>query len=223
MSHSKFSSIPKHVGLIPDGARRWARLHNKPLLDTYIGMMEIVNNFTDFMFQNGSEMASLYLLSRDNLKRPDHELNPVLEAESKFFDEIVRPTVEKYKARVYPAGSLDILPEGFRKSLLKLCNESYHFSERKIYILAGYSPFDEINAALVEANGREIGLSNLWVKDPLDLIVRTSGENRISNFLPLQASYAELVFLPNYLNDMTQQDMEFALEAYQKRARRFGS
>jgi len=87
-----------------------------------------------------------------------------------------------------------------------------------------YNPFDELINSLIKHNDKlsDNLLSNLWVSQKLDIVVRTSGEFRLSNFLPLQSSYAELFFLQKHINDITKHDLENVLIEYSLRKRRYG-
>jgi len=208
-----------HVGLIGDGIRRWAILNNIKLRDAYIVAMNNVAIFVDFFFNNSSDILSLYMLSKDNLNRPKEDLQAAIDGETFFLKTVLYDLVKKWDCSVYLAGNTELLPEEYLESICQLTKLSSSNS-RKIYLLAGYSPIDEIKQAI-----RRSGINfqnSLWVQEPVDIVIRTSGEYRISNFLPLQIGYAELFFLKKHINDLNVDDYRVVLENYHKRNRRFG-
>ena len=208
-----------HVGLIGDGVRRWAKLNNIKLKDAYIAAMNNVATFVDFFFNNSADILSLYMLSKDNLNRPKEVLQAAIDGETIFFKTVLYDLVKKWDCSVYLAGNLELLPEEYLESICQLTKLSSSKS-RKIYLLAGYSPIDEIQQAIRRGG---INFQNsLWVQEPVDILIRTSAEYRISNFLPLQIGYAEFFFLKKHINDLNVDDYRLVLKNYYKRNRRFG-
>ena len=181
--------------------------------------MNNVATFVDFFFNNSADILSLYMLSKDNLNRPKEDLQVAIDGETIFFKTILYDLVKKWDCSVYLAGNPELLPEEYLESIRQLAKLSSS-NLRKIYLLAGYSPIDEIKQAIRRGG---INFQNsLWVREPVDIVIRTSGEYRISNFLPLQIGYAELFFLKKHINDLNVDDYRLVLENYHKRNRRFG-
>ncbi len=208
-----------HVGLIGDGVRRWARSNGVPLAEAYLAAIPSVAAFVDFFYENGADALSIYMLSKENLSRPPSDFEAASHGETEFFRTLLRDLVAKWRCEVRLAGDADLLPRDYLAAIRELqalpSNE-----ERRLYLLAGYSPIDELLTAARQ--GVDGLLSRLWVPEPVDLVLRTSGERRISNFLPLQAGYAELQFFDKFINDLTRADCEDALASFRGRSRRYG-
>ena len=219
------SSLPfMRVGLIPDGTRRWAHQNGVDYLTSYKKTMIGINEFIDHMFTKGSSAISIYLLSKENLQRKPEELASIFEAEIEFIAQLITPNIIKHKCSVVHAGNADLLPSKYMNALNHLVHFAPQTSDRHLYLLAAYNPLDEFERALSDSrihNTQNI-FDRFWVSEPLDLVVRTGGEQRLSNFLPLQSAYAELVFVNKLFNDFTTSDLENILQEFQTRNRRFG-
>lgn len=222
MSHNPPHASPKHVGLIPDGGRRWARTHKKTYLQSYQLVMENVAEFVKFMFTQGATTLSIYLLSKENLRRPADELEPVIEAETYLLEHLLPPLANLLNIRIIHAGQTYPLPTQFAEALAKLCTNTASYRKHKLYLLIAYDPHDELAEACEHWDRQTEILPHLWVKEPLDLVIRTSGENRLSNFLPLQAGYAEYIFIPKHSAELLTDDISACLDEYNIRHRRFG-
>lgn len=217
---SNNTQLQLHVGLVGDGVRRWAKLQSIPLKDAYIDAMSSVATFINFFFSNSANILSLYMLSKDNLlRRRKEELEAAFEGEMFFFRTVLYDLVKEWNCSVYLAGYPELLPVKYTEAIRKLMQLS-DSTLRKIYLLAGYSPIDEIQQA-IQGGGVDFQ-DYLWVPEPVDIVIRTSGEYRISNFLPLQIGYAELFFLKKHINELSKEDYKSVLEEYYKRNRRFG-
>lgn len=181
--------------------------------------MERVRAFIDFFFTNESECLSVYLLSTDNLRRLPNELNPVLHAETILVSEGLPPVLRRWGCKVRHAGDISVLPDSFAAPLLDLTRIPAG-NGRVLNLLIAYNPWDEMSAA---ARANTDLQSGLWVPEPVDMVIRTSGEKRLSGFLPLQCAYAELFFSRKSVNDLTASDFRRALRWYRGRQRRFGA
>lgn len=211
---------PNHIGLIGNGVRRWAKLHNIELLSAYKHASKNIEEFIDFFFLNSAKILSLYLLSKDNLNRNENDLNAAIDGEIYFINTTLTELVQKWNCEIQLAGNPKILPEIYLESIHKITKLNSRTSDKKIYLLVGYCPYDEINICGIKKQ-KNI-LDNLWVKEPVDIVIRTSGEYRLSNFLPLQCAYSELFFLKKHINDLSASDCNTILEEYYTRQRRFG-
>lgn len=212
-AHSQM--VPAHVGLIPDGTRRWSRVSGMPLVEGYRLAMDRIAEFVKVMMTCGVESVTLYLLSRQNLTRSPEDLAAVDEAESYLISDLLIPLSKNLDFDIVVCGSHEGFPPRVAWAVDALPCVSR--KPRSVYLLIAYDPFEEL--ALTGASD----VSSLWVDRPIDLVIRTSGERRISNFVPLQSGYAEFVFLDEHLNDMRQQDWLEVLAEYGQRERRFGS
>lgn len=211
-----------NIGLIPDGTRRWSRNNGKSYQYGYFQMAKSIETSVDHFFDQGAHTISIYLLSKENLLRPKDELKAVFEAEIQLMENLAVLSKEKYQFDIIFAGDLTLLPE---QPLAKINTfikpEKY---SRKVYLCMAYSPIDEIFKCLSTKmiDNPEDVLAHFWVPEKLDVVIRTSGEARLSNFLPIQSSYAELFFLDKFINDISREDLTTCLLAFHERKRRFG-
>lgn len=213
---------PRHVGLIPDGTRRWAEIHSLLYSEAYAYTMKAIAHFVRIMYSEGVLSVSVYLLSKENLLRNSHDLNAVFDAETFLFKELLPQIMEEFNVKVVHAGSESLLPHQYGQALHLLVENTSIHQERKLYLLAAYNPIDEIEVASQRTESECISFNYFWVPEPLDLVIRTSGELRLSNFLPLQSGYAELIFTQQHFNDLSEKDMKNLLQVYMARKRRFG-
>jgi len=216
----KRSAYNLHVGLIGDGVRRWAKLNQIKLDEAYELAMKNIGDFIDFFFTKSAKIISLYLLSKDNLNRRRYDLDAAIKGETLFVRTLLSDLVRKWDCGVYLSGNPEIIPKEYLIAIQRLIETSNRSSEKKIYLLVGYCPFEELK--LTRASNTEEIIKNLWVKESVDLVIRTSGEFRLSKFLPLQTCYSELFFLKKHINELTTKDCDEVLTQYLKRERRFG-
>ncbi|HEY1015506.1 MAG TPA: undecaprenyl diphosphate synthase family protein, partial [Herpetosiphonaceae bacterium] len=193
--------------------------------------MRNIAGFASWMYRRGVEALSVYLISKENLRRPPADLDPVIATETWLAAELLPPLLREFDGRAACAGDLGLLPPGFAAALENLCRATAAASGPRLSLLTAYNPQEELARALRLAAARPAGnapaapfdLADLWVPEPLDLVIRTSGEQRISNFLPLQCGYAELIFTPKHFNDLGEDDLNGFLDEYRARQRRFGA
>ena len=214
------ADLPRHVGLIPDGTRRWARARDATNAQAYDVSIRKRAEFAELMFARGVQSVSLYCLSRQNLGRSPSELAAVFQAETAMVREVLPQVVELYDARVTHAGLSTLLPDEYAASLQDLVAATAQHAGRHLSLLVGYDPWDEI-AARQPATGAP-KVEQLWIDRPLDLVIRTGGQNRLSNFAPLQSGYAELIFDHRYFNDLEAPDFEEYLREFAQRERHLG-
>ena len=237
------TKTPQHIGVILDGNRRWAKAN--PTADGDVstsrghrpGANKIVA-LLDWCEEVNVKVVTLWLLSNDNLKRPASELNPLLE--------IIGETVEELGHRgrweVRPMGSLELLPNELRTKLLSVAEKSRGIEGVIVNVAIGYGGRKEIVDAvksvitesaksgksaeeIAEALSIEDINKNLYTAgqpDP-ELVIRTSGEQRLGGFLLWQSAHSEFYFCEAYWPDFRKVDFLRALRAYSARERRFGS
>ncbi len=199
-----------HIGIIPDGARRWARKNGISYQESYQISMQKLLQVLDHLYQCGVQAISIYLLSSENLHRTPEELLPVFNSEENFISELVPSLVQAWKVKVVHAGNRTGIPASYLKAiddLVTLSQREEQKVERKLFLLINYNPLDEIAYALVKSHGVEKLMQNLWVPEKLDLVIRTGSGQLLSNFLPLQAGYAELVFLDKLFNELEPEEI----------------
>lgn len=233
--------IPNHVGLIPDGNRRCAkRLMKQPWKGHEWGV-EKLRDVLDWCSELGIKTITIYSLSLENLeKRPKGELTYLFElARKEISDMIDRPDslVRKKRIKLNFFGELERLPDNLRYDIARAEEATKSYTgfnldialayggrqeivdaSRKISlkIAQGQLTPDEVNEMVLRQN-----LQTNGNPDP-DLIIRTGGEQRISNFLLFQSAYSELKFTDTFWPDLTKREFFSIIENYSKRQRRFG-
>ncbi len=233
--------MPRHIAFILDGNRRWARSRGLP---PWLGHRAGANNVEevlDWCYDLGVETVTLYVLSVENiLRRPREELDALLGLiEEKVDDLLATGKLEKRKVRFKAMGRLEMLPRSLKEKLERLEERTSGFDSRYLNLAIAYGGRNEIidavrKIAFEAARGAlqpddidegvfERYLYTGGLPNPYpDLVVRTSGEVRISNFLLWQIAYSELLFLDVYWPDFRRIDLLRAIRVYQKRNRRYG-
>jgi undecaprenyl diphosphate synthase len=222
------TEYPKHIAFIMDGNGRWAKKQNKER--TY-GHSNGVNNLFDIFnkcFVKGSTHLSFYVFSEQNWKRPNKEITHIFNVLYKKL-KIFYLVHEVIKYRILIQGKLNRIPKKLRKLLLKLMEETKEY-KKTIILCIDYSGRSEIlnTCKKLIDNHLEPTLENFnknmyvpGIPDP-DLIIRTSGEKRVSDFLLWQLSYSELYFTDVYWPDFDLNELDKAIFDYNSRERRYG-
>lgn len=220
-----------HVGIIPDGTRRWCAINDIPLLEGYRRTMQLLADVTVALYSAGVAAVSLYLLSKENLRRAAQDLAAVVESETRFCSDQVATIARDHDVRVSIAGDLTLVPREFSAAALHAGSARARGSaagSRRLYLCIAYNPFDELRAAFdamreTGASGDECAIMDmLWVPEQLDVVLRTGGRSRISNFLPLQSAYAELYFTDKLFNDVTAEEIVATVDVLRSADRSFG-
>jgi len=224
--------LPRHVGIIRDGNGRWAEARSKPRYKGHVEGLEAAKRIAAKAAEIGLKYLSVYAFSTENWKRAEQEVsylmflvNKHLKKEYAFY--------KKNNIRIVHSGDLSRLPKNVAKSISDTMRQTEHFDGLVLNIAIAYGGRDEIIRAIgrcVEATSRppdsekELGkfLDRPEFPD-LDLVIRTGGEQRISNFLLWQSSYAEFYFSGKLWPDWTGDDLVQAIADFQKRKRRFGN
>jgi tritrans,polycis-undecaprenyl-diphosphate synthase [geranylgeranyl-diphosphate specific] len=233
--------IPEHVGIVPDGNRRLAkRLLKKPWKGHEWGV-EKIKDILDWCKELGTRVVTVYLLSLENLeKRPKKELDYLFGLARKEIKGILtdnRHIVHRNKVRVRFFGRLDLLPEDLQKDMVMASEKTKRYSDYYLNLAIAYGGRQEIVDAAkrmaedartdrikTSAINEEMLRGYFWTNgfpDP-DLIIRTGGERRLSNFLPFQSTYSELVFLDKFWPEFEKKDFFGAVKEFGERDRRFG-
>jgi short-chain Z-isoprenyl diphosphate synthase len=234
------SKLPHHIGVIHDGHRRFSRAHGLP--DYTAGYRAGMDKFVEFIDWCGElevPAVTCWLLSKANLSRPESELLPYFEVLGGLFDRL--PDAPGARGvRIKAIGSLDLLPPELRTSIARMVERS-NGGERRLTIAVAYGgrqeivdacgdlidelasagiPADEMSRHVV-ADALASHLYTADLPDP-DLVIRTSGESRLSGFLLWQAAYAEYSFTDVYWPEFRRVDFLRALRDFSRRQRRFG-
>jgi undecaprenyl diphosphate synthase len=215
----------KHVGIIPDGNRRWARQNNMDLEEAYWLAMQKITACAEALFSAGVQSLSVYLLSKDNILRGRDDLQAVLIAETRMLRELIPALKQELGVRAYHAGNPASLDADFRAALDAVCETGNGKNDPfpRLYLLAGYDAYEEVTDARAAIGpDPEQLLGSLSVPVSLDLVIRSGRDQRFSGFLPLQCKYAEFFFEPYFFPDITPARTLEILDEFQNRSRRFG-
>ncbi len=232
--------MPGHIALILDGNRRWARKNFALASMGHRGGADAVENLLDWCEEFDIGIITLYVLSAENLRRGDKELADLysiiqIRLEKLYGD----PRIHRNKMRVKAIGRIDLLPEPVQDILGKLDAATKSYSEHFLNIAIAYGGQDEMVDAVrkigakikdgtldVQDISREEIEANLYTshlpQSSPDMILRTSGEKRLSGFLLWQSAYSELLFMDIFWPEFRKIDFMRAIRTYQKRKRRRG-
>ena len=233
MNHDE-KQVPLHVGIILDGNRRWAKKRGLPIFEGHRKGYEKLKQAPRWFFSRGVKILSVFAFSTENWDRSQKEVNYLMRLlKGALIKETKRAQKEGY--RVLISGRIDELPE----DLPTLCRETIEKTKPNqngiFNICLNYGGRAEIIDAVQKIiknnkDGKEDDISEETIKKylyqselpDLDIIVRTSGEKRTSGFLLWQASYSEFLFIEKHWPDFEESDVEYILDEYSKRKRRFG-
>ena len=219
---------PRHVAIIMDGNGRWAKKRMLPRAMGHKRGVETVRNIVRAAGELGLETLSLYAFSSENWKRPEEEINDLMALMRDFiksdFDTFAKNDVRLKIIGDYKALSADIV-EILEESVARTAKNSrttlavalnYGSQDEMVRAARAAAAQGEISASSIEANLDTAGLP------PLDLLIRTSGEQRLSNFMLWQAAYAEFWFTETLWPDFSKDELAAALNEFARRERRYG-
>jgi undecaprenyl diphosphate synthase len=224
--------LPRHVAIIMDGNRRWARLHDVSEAEGHAAGVEAIRPIVRRAAERGLEVLSIYAFSRENWQRATDEVRTLFGLlESAIRDET--PELVTQGVRVRVLGRLDELPAKMRDSIAAAVAETRDGRRMTLNVCFNYSGRSEIVDAVRRAIDDGVAAADLDedaisarlygpdLPEP-DLLIRTGGDQRISNFLIWQAAYAELYFTERLWPDFDPAAFDAALEEFARRSRRFG-
>lgn len=225
----------KHIAIIMDGNGRWAKAQGKPRTAGHLVGADNVRTIAIAASELGVQYLTLYAFSTENWKRSQDEVNYIMKLPAIFFKKYMQEFLDR-GFRMHILGELDVLPKSTQKVLYDAMEESKNNTGLHLNICMNYGSQREILLAakhyakdVVEGKADfDIDEAQfekyLMTKDfpPVDLLIRTSGEERISNYLLWQIAYAELEFVQEAWPEFTPAVLKRCLEEYQKRDRRFG-
>ena len=233
----KKENMPKHIAIIMDGNRRWAKAQGKPAGFGHKAGAKTLENIVRYANKIGLEHITVYAFSTENWKRAEDEVNALMILLQNYLDDYSkRADSENIKVKIL--GDITVLSQGMQKSIINCMERTKNNTGITFNIALNYGGRDEIIKAVkniaqqvkdgsleTENINEEIISNNLYTKgqpDP-DLLIRTSGELRLSNFLPWQLVYSEFLFIDKNWPDFTESDLDAAIIEYQKRTRKFGA
>ncbi|MFI0743440.1 polyprenyl diphosphate synthase [Streptomyces sp. NPDC021100] len=223
--------MPQHIGVILDGNRRWAQAHRVSLERAYtVGARRVVD-LTTWCDSVGIPLVTVWALSQDNLQRAPETVARILDAVSSG----LRLITAGRRWRIHPIGALDLLPPPQADRLLHLADASADATPGTLNVAVAYDGRADIVAAVRELmrSGDERPPRRISEADvarhlsttgqpDIDLVIRTSGEQRLSGFMPWQTAYAEFFFTDISWPDFSAAAFASALDAYRTRQRRYG-
>lgn len=222
--------LPQHIAFIMDGNGRWALKKGLQRSMGHRRGIKALKRIFEYVFSLGIKYMSIYALSKENLKRPKEEIQTLIELLNEYIDDCL-PFLVKNEIRLNIMGDVGILDENTLNKVNNALEQTKHFKDKVLNIAFNYSGRDEIiraaNLAIkdgckeIDAQTFEKYLYTAGIPDP-DLIIRTSGEQRISNFMLYQSAYSELYFTKTLWPDFNERALNAALDDYKKRHRRFG-
>ncbi|MGC8547804.1 MAG: polyprenyl diphosphate synthase [Candidatus Micrarchaeia archaeon] len=228
--------LPKVLGLIPDGNRRWARKHNIDFSQAYsIGVNKFIS-FSEWCKSFGVKNITVWAFSTENFKRSLAERRTLFSIYQKVAtDSSILHKLKANKARLRVVGNLSLLPARLQDALRNMERQTRQYNSQVINLLIAYGGRDDLLHAAKELVKRayehdlekvnELVFRRLLFSADVpdaDLVIRTSGEERLSGFMPWQTSYSELYFSKKLWPDFTKRDLSLALSEYSRRQRRFG-
>jgi tritrans,polycis-undecaprenyl-diphosphate synthase [geranylgeranyl-diphosphate specific] len=231
--------MPTHVGIILDGNRRYAKQQSQDSSFGHTVGAHRIDEVLDWCFEAGVKVVTIYVFSTENFSRKEEEVEHIMEIARQRFETVAQSeVVHRHKVRVRAIGQLTLLPPAVLKAIEKAEDATEGYDNFQLNVAIGYGGRTEIvdavrsiakkvsrgvlNPSDISDATIEKHLYTAGIADP-ELIIRTSGEERLSGFLLWQSAYSELYFADVYWPDIRKIDFWRALRTYQRRDRRFGN
>ena len=230
-------NMPAHIAIIMDGNRRWAKKQGKSASYGHKEGAKTLENIVRYANKIGLKYITVYAFSTENWKRAEEEVKALMMLLQSYLDDYSK-RADTENIRVKILGDISALSEGMQKSIKKCMERTKDNTGVTFNIALNYGGRDEILKAVKQIARKvkenkiepediteEMISENLYTKDEPDpdLVIRTSGELRLSNFLPWQSVYSELLFIDKNWPDFKEEDLDNAIIEYQKRTRKFGA
>jgi tritrans,polycis-undecaprenyl-diphosphate synthase [geranylgeranyl-diphosphate specific] len=228
--------VPNHLAIILDGNRRWAKKHNLPPWIGHRKGAEKLEEILKFCLELKIPCVSVYVLSTENLNRPKRELKEIFKLLYEYLEKWERGEagfLDKYEVKVRFIGDLNRLPKKLVRLMGKIMQKTAKYQKRVFNMLIAYGSHFELAYVVkkiaekimkkgrIEITERDIE-TNLLVPVPVDLVIRTGGRSRLSNFLLWQVGYAELYFTETLWPDFTKEELIKAIKWFNSVKRNFG-
>ena len=230
-------TLPSHIGIILDGNRRFSkRLMQEPWKGHEYGAKK-VEMVLEWMREFDIKEITFYAFSYENFNRPKVEITYLMKLFTTFVSKLLKDKrLDEHQICVKFIGSLERFSKGLREKMLTVMEKTKKYNHYFVNFAMAYGGRIELVDAckkiaqkvkqgklLPQQITEDVFASCLYVSDSCDLIIRTGGEKRLSNFLPWQGTYAELIFLDKFWPEFSKEDFVSCLEEYGKRQRRFGT
>lgn len=230
-------NMPKHIAIIMDGNRRWAKERGRPAGFGHKAGAKTLENIVRYANKIGLEYITVYAFSTENWKRAEEEVKALMTLLQNYLDDYSkRADTENIKVKIL--GDITALSDSMQKSINNCMERTKNNTGVTFNIALNYGGRDEIIKAIKKITS-DVKLGNINIDDinektisdylytkgqpDPDLLIRTSGEMRLSNFLPWQLVYSEFLFINKNWPDFEEKDLDNAIIEYQKRTRKFGA
>ena len=229
--------LPQHIALIPDGNRRWSKARGRPPWEGHWAAEKVLENFLDWCLELNIHQVSIWIGSTENLtRRPEKEVEELSKLYLRLLEkwESKESILDKYEVKVKFIGDLKKLPPKLVKLMGKIMQRTAKYQKKLLNVLINYGGKFElvevfkklatkiVKAGKIEITERDIE-QNLLVNSPVDLVIRTGGFSRLSNFMMWQASYAEIYVTKTLLPDFSKRELMKAIRWYSSVKRNFGA
>lgn len=229
--------MPKHIAIIMDGNRRWAKERN---LETRLGHKEgaeTLKKIAKYANKIGIKYLTVYAFSTENWKRTKEEVGALMGLLQMYVNDFLNDK-ELENIKINILGDVSKLEQGLQKSIRKAIDRTKDYTGMTLNVAFNYGGRDEITKAVqkiaTKVQNNEIAIQdideqyvseNLYTKGQLepDLLIRTGGEQRVSNFLLWQLAYTEFLFIDKYWPDFSEADLDEAIKVFETRNRKFGA
>ena len=229
--------MPKHIAIIMDGNRRWAKERN---IETRLGHKEgaeTLKKIAKYANKIGIQYLTVYAFSTENWKRTKEEVGALMGLLQMYVNDFLNDK-ELENIKINVLGDVSKLEHGLQKSIQKAIDRTKDYTGMTLNVAFNYGGRDEITKAVQKiankVQNNEIAIQDIdeqYVSDNLytqgqlepDLLIRTGGEQRVSNFLLWQLAYTEFVFIDKYWPDFSEEDLEEAIKVFEQRNRKFGA
>lgn len=227
--------IPYHVGIIMDGNRRWAKEHNLKTSDGHKEGYNTIKEISKHIYKEGVKILSIFAFSTDNFKRDDEEVTSLMNLFIKGFKEL-KKTYNEDNIKLVFSGRREPLRKDVLNAMDEIVESTKNNTGGILNICINYGGQTEIvdttKKLIKKVQNNELNIENITEETfrenlyndlpPIDLLIRTSGEKRLSGFMLYNSPYAELYFTDKYFPDFKMDEVKKALEEYSSRDRRFG-
>lgn len=206
---------PLHIGIIPDGGRRWAKAHHSTLAKAYDRSREILQRMAVFFFSKNVDTLSIYVASIENFKRSNKEKDAFCGVVEASLKTDFLALAHFLQVRINIVGYRKSLTDRLLTSIRKIETETIDYNKGIINLCIAYHPLHEIQDAIEKSNHQGNFHEYLDIKKPLNFVIRTGNANVLSNFLPLQSGFARLYFLEKLFNDLSIDEVAEIYQAYE--------
>jgi len=222
-------NVPKHIAVILDGNRRYAKKLGIPQFKGHEKGFAKIKEVLEWSMELGIKEVTLYCFSTENFKRDKKEVDYLFDLFRKKIGDFKKDKlIHDNKVKICIAGRLSMFPEDMQKQMNEIMEMTKDYSNYRLNLALAYGGRGEIVDAVKKLimKGAEVDedsiKENLYLSDDVDLMIRPGGEHRLSNFLLWQMAYGEIVWVPKLWPEFTKQDLIDCIEEYKIKERRYG-